>query len=1002
MRRSLQAAVLVGVALLPRLTAHAQEQRAAIEGIVRDAQAAAAPDVTVLIRSATGLSVETVTDEAGLYRFASLPPGRYEVSARRSGSVPARATVVNVDLRLGQQLEIDMTLQVAGPDETVEVVRESPLVAVTQSVHATNLRNEAIEKLPRGRDFTSLATQAAGVNYEAKLSGISIDGSTSAENRVVIDGVETTDTWLGTPGQFLVTDFVEELQVKSSGYSAEYGGSTGGVLNAITRTGSNAWHGDALLYWSGDALDAPPRPTLQLSPLDTSRAEYVTYAEDGYDQFEPGFTLGGPIVRDRIWLFAGYIPSFRPLDRTVTFLADGTTGTFRQDLTRHNAALNLTARLGRRWYAKGAFSMGRQRQSGLLPALDGTSNPAASYSIDEVTPNYSVSASLDFIPTSRAYLSLRGGYFFKDLYNEGVYRGDRYDYRTSSVGLPGVAPEYQQPAGYANVVTNTSRERGKGPHLGIQLDGTVFVSAAGQHQMKGGVQLDRVGLDTFVGGTGNGITINWGQRFAGSSGPYGFYVVRSNTRYPNLGFLTLGEATVSNVGIFLQDAWTLGKRLTLHVGLRTENEDVPSLLQDPRVPKTAIHFGFGDKLAPRLGFAWDATGDGRTKAYGSWGVFYDITKLQLSFGFGGLDWVRYWYTLDTGDVGAIVDNPDCPPACPGRLILGPVALASPLNDPSDNHIDPDLRQMRLQEMVLGVEREIAPHLAVNARYVHKQVDRAVEDVGTLDAQQSEIYTIGNPGFARVASFVPSGGTTPLPFPKAVRDYDAFEIGLDKRFSGHWSGRLSYTWSRLYGNYSGLAQSDEDGRVTPNLGGNFDYPLMAFDERGQPVYGVLATDRPHQVKAYLLVDIPFGTSIGAGFFGASGIPRTRLATFVPGHAYGVMYRGRNSDGRLPFLSQLDLYLQHRFRLGERVALTLSANVVNVFNQAVATNYYAFELFGGGLSSGQAIQVDETELYATDVDTQALIEQQGLLRDARFLMDSGYQAPRTIRLGIKLGF
>jgi hypothetical protein len=985
--------VVVGLALLACPQARAQEQRAALEGVVRDTQGAAVPGVAVLVQSPTGVSVETITDGAGVYRFASLRPGRYELTARLSGFAPAR--VVNVDLRLGQQLEIDVALQPASLAETIEVVSESPLVAITQSVHATNLRGEEIEKMPRGRDFTSLATQAAGVNNEQKMSGLSIDGSTSAENRVVIDGVETTNTLVGTPGQYLVTDFVEELQVKSSGYSAEYGGSTGGVLNAITRSGGNGWHGDALLYWSGDALDAGPRPTLQLAPSDTSRAEYVTFPEDDYDQLEPGFTLGGPIVRDRLWFFAGYVPSFRPLDRSVTFLADGTTGSFRQDLVRHHAALNLTSQLGPRWRAKATFSTGRQAQRGLLPASDGSGSPAADYSIDEITPNYSVSASVDFSPSSRALLSLRTGYFFRDLYNEGVYRGDRYAYQTSSLGLPGVPVEYQQPRGYANVPTNRSQDRGKGPHLAVQLDGTIFFTAAGQHQLKGGAQLDRVGLDVFVGGTGNGITVFWGQAFAGSRGPYGYYFVNSNSLFPNLGLLTAGEATVSNLGLFLQDAWTIGTRLTLHLGLRTENEDVPSLSRDPRIPETAIHFGFGDKLAPRAGFAWDATGDGKTKLYGSWGVFYDITKLQLSYGFGGIDWMRHYYTLDTGDIGAIVDNPDCPPACPGRLIRGSVGLSPPLNDPDANHIDPDLAQMRLQEFVVGVERELAPSLSVTARYVHKQVDRAVEDLGALDAQQTPVYWIGNPGFGKAASFYPAGGTTPLPFPKAVRDYDAVELALDKRHSGNWSARVSYTWSRLYGNYSGLAQSDEDGRVEPNIGLNFDYPLMSFDERGEPVYGVLATDRPHQLKAHLLFDLPFGTSLGARVFGASGIPRTRVAQFVVG--YDVMYRGRNSDGRLPFLSQLDLYLQHQFRLGDRLRLTLSANVINALDQGTATDYYARELF-----AGQAIQVDEVQFYSTGVDTQALIAQQRLVRDARFLMDSGHQAPRSIRLGFKLGF
>ena len=230
----------------------------------------------------------------------------------------------------------------------------------------------------------------------------------------------------------------------------------------------------------------------------------------------------------------------------------------------------------------------------------------------------------------------------------------------------------------------------------------------------------------------------------------------------------------------------------------------------------------------------------------------------------------------------------------------------------------------------------------------------------------------------------------------MRDYDAVEIGLDKRLSDHWSARLSYTWSRLYGNYSGLAQSDEDGRVSPNVGRNFDYPLMSFDERGEPVYGVLATDRPHQLKAQVLFDFAFGTSVGASWFGASGIPRTREAAFIPGNAFPVMYLGRNSDGRLPFFSQLDLYAQHQLRLGSKVRLTLSANVINLLNQGTATNFFPTELF-----QGQAVKVAETDFYQ-GIDTQALIAQQKLVGDARFLMASGYQAPRSIRLGVKVGF
>ena len=972
----------------------AQEQRGAIEGVARDPHRGVMPGVAVLARSATGLAVEAVTDGSGTYRFASLPPGRYELTASLSGFVPAR--VANIELKLGFELHVDLKLEPAGVTETVEVVGESPLVAITQSSRATSLRDEEIEKMPRGRDFTSLATQAAGSNDERKLGGVSIDGSSGAENRVVVDGVETTDTWVGTPGLYVVTDFVEELQVKSSGYSAEYGGSTGGVLNAITKTGTNAWHGDALLYWSGDDLNASPRQSLRLDPTNANVAQYVTYPEDQFHALEPGFTLSGPLVRDRLWLFAGYVPSFRPLDRTVTFLSDGTTGTFHQDLRRDHAAVNLTAQLGSRWRAKASFGMGRWKQSGNLPNLDGSSNPAADYSIDTIYPNYSVSASVDYTPSSRVMLSLRAGYFFNDMYNEGVYRGDRYVYQTSAIGYPGVPPEYQQPRGYANVPTNSASDRMHGPHLGIQLDGTFYFDGAGRHQLKGGVQFDRLGLDALYGQTGNTIQLYWGQAFSGQRGPFGYYRVTSNDVLPNLGSISEGEAYENNVGLFLQDAWTIGGRLTLQLGLRTENEHVPSLLNDPRAPSTAIHFGFGDKLAPRVGFAWDATGDGKTKVYGSWGVFYDVTKLSLTFGFGGTKAVVYWYTLPTGDISTIVDNTACPPTCPGNLILGPVNFVVPTNSPDDNRIDPGIEQMKVEEAVLGVEREIAPNLSVSARYVHKQLDQALEDIGTIDAGQNELYTVGNPGYGWAATFYPQGGTDPIPVPKAKRDYDAVELAVNRRLSNHWSARASYTWSRLWGNYSGLAQSDEDGRVSPNVGRNFDYPMMSFDENGEPVYGVLATDRPHQFKAQVLFDFAFGTSVGVNWFGASGIPRTREAAFIPGNAFPVMYLGRNSDGRLPFFSQLDLYAQQEFRLGSKVRLTLSANVINLLNQDTATNYFQTELF-----TGQAVTVAETDFY-NGINTQALIAQQRLVRDARFLMDSGYQAPLSLRLGVKLGF
>ena len=265
-----------------------------------------------------------------------------------------------------------------------------------------------------------------------------------------------------------------------------------------------------------------------------------------------------------------------------------------------------------------------------------------------------------------------------------------------------------------------------------------------------------------------------------------------------------------------------------------------------------------------------------------------------------------------GDIGTIVDNPDCPPACPGSLILGPVDYSQPVNDPENNQIDPALRPMRLQEAVLGVEREVKPGLSVSARYIHKQVDMAVEDIGTLDAELNPLYAIGNPGYGRAATFYPQGGTSPLPFPKPKRDYDAVELALDKRLSDHWSARASYTWSRLYGNYSGLVDSYLGGSLRTRRARSTTPSCRSTSVASSPTACWPPTARTSSRPS------SSSTSRSGRAWARTGsarrIPRTRSAAYVPSQAYPVSYRGRGSDGRLPFLSQLDVHLQHQLRLG----------------------------------------------------------------------------------------
>jgi hypothetical protein len=301
--------------------------------------------------------------------------------------------------------------------------------------------------------------------------------------------------------------------------------------------------------------------------------------------------------------------------------------------------------------------------------------------------------------------------------------------------------------------------------------------------------------------------------------------------------------------------------------------------------------------------------------------------------------------------------------------------------------------MKMQEAAVGFEHQLSPLMALSVRYVHKQIDRAIEDTGSLDARGNEIYIIANPGegLTKLAFTNPN-----VNLPKPKRDYDAVEFAFDKRYADNWFLRASYLWSRLHGNYSGLSQGDENGRVSPNVGRLYDYPAMMFDERGHPVFGALPTDRPHQFKTQVIYTLPIGTSMGANYYLSSGVPVTRELGILPASNYPVQYLGRKSDGRTDTFSQTDFYVQHEFRLGGDRRLQVSLNVLNVFDQETAISRWAtYQLLNG-------VTFDEADFYAGRLDFDRLIREQGVTQDPRFLQNSFFQAPISARVGVKFIF
>jgi len=985
--------LLIGALVAP---VWAQEQRGSIEGVVKDASGAVLPGATVEADN-NGRITSTVTDAVGVYRFPSLAPGNYRVSANLQGFVAKE--VVEVRVGLGQIKKVDFALPLAGVAESVTVTAETPLVDVRQSARQTNIRAEQLELLPQGRDFTTLVTQAPGANNESKLGGISIDGASAGENRYIIDGIETTDIQDGTSGTNLIADFVEEVQVKSSGYTAEFGGATGGVINVITKSGTDNFTGTAGFQFQGSSLAGARRPTLRASLTNpATTAEYVSYPKDDETRVEPGFALGGPVAKGRAWFFGAYQPALTNTDRVVSAstAVNPSASAFNEDqsITTHNITGNLTTQLSNNLRGRVAYNNSWRKESGLLPALAGTDASSTDYSKGSTFPNYSVSGNLDWVVSPKLFFGVKGGYRFSDVFDENVPEVPRIIFSTgNNLSFPEVPASLRQSTGYQNIPSNQKITRDQQTRLYFQADGTIYGNMGGAHQLKFGVQYDRLGNNVLSGESNNIVRLRWNTQLVSSDpttrGTYGYYQVRSNGAVPKQGFITEGDIKMNVIGLFIQDAWTINNKLTVNLGVRTEQEKVPTYTTGADIPEFGVEFGFATKLAPRAGFAYDVRGDGKWKVAGSWGVFYDIFKLELPRGsFGGDKWLEYYYTLDTFDYTNLTASAQCPPACPGRLLRGPVDFRHPSF--GSDAIDPDLKPMKQQEATFSLDHQLNDVMALGVRYVHKQIDRAIEDTGSLDAGGNEIYVIANPGEGLTALAHPG-----VALPKPVRDYDSVEVAFDKRMSNNWYLRTSYLWSRLYGNYSGLSQSDENGRTSPNVGRLYDYPLMMFQDGGQPALGLLPTDRPHQFKTQFIYQFGFGTSIGVNQYVASGLPVTREIGIYPPNTLPVQYLGRGSDGRTDVFSQTDFLVQHGFKLGSR-EIQLSLNVLNLLNQDTAVSKFSTYQYSGGVIP------DEDAFYGGRQTLASLITSQRVPQDPWFLMNNGFQAPIQARIGVKLLF
>ena len=944
-------------------TAVSQENTGRIDGTVVDESGASIPGAKLQATS-PGLprEISTVSDGSGNFVFPSLPPGVYTITVSKTGFSTLRQE--NVQVSLGSRVTLSPKLAVGSVTQTVEVADTAVSLDVTSSRTATNITSEVASTLPRSRNFNSLLQLAPGVRLEAKsgnagVGGVSVDGASGSENVFVIDGVEVSDTLNGSLRRAynIPFEFLSEVQIKSGGFEAEYGGANGGVINVATKSGTNAFHGEALYQITSSQFNPRPRGTWLNSPLNADAPDFFAAPKDQWRNQYPGFTIGGPLIKNRVYFFAGYMPEITETVRTNKYnsapnlplppLALYGTRQYRQDVKQHYSLMRVDYAATSKLQINSSWTWSPLKINGTLPSADVRRAPLSNdLSVTGgYLPSQAYTASGTYAVSSKFVLSARYGYRYLNdkSTNYGLPGVPFYTYQAASAAskVP-VDPAYAGTNQFASSSSTLATARDITTRHNIYLDGTNLFNFKGQHSLKYGYAINRQGNDVATDYTNGRFNIYWGETYNRGSitnrtGTYGYYSWEDGVR--------LNSAVSSqNQGFYVQDSWRIHKRVTLNLGVRFENEFLPPYKKEQAGVKIAnpIAFGWADKIAPRLGAAWDLFGDGKWKLSGGYASVFDVMKLNLARGsFGGEFWVSHVYELNSP---AVTTLGKANPGVLGKEIISYDNRTIPINSQGviDGN-DPDLKPYQTREYHVTIDHQLNNRMVAGVRLARKTLVNSIDDIGVLDAEDNEQYLIGNPGrgLTRDTKSI-YGAKTPngkeFLVPQATRNYTSVEFSVRGRLTNHLLLNTSYSWSRLYGNYAGLANSDENGRSNPNNDRAFDLPFYYFDASGSQknVFGLLATDRPHTFKMYVGYDVK--SKLGTTFFGAtqnawSGTPLSTLVIYQSAPTYP---NGRGDLGRTQAYIQSDAQISHSIPLGERVNIRFEANAINVLNQAAVTN------------------------------------------------------------------
>jgi outer membrane receptor for ferrienterochelin and colicin len=833
-------------------------------------RAQAGAQITITNES-TGLSRTVTVGSDGTYRIAQLAPGNYTVTA---GGAPVAVNVsvggtTTVNLSSGGAVELD-TVQVVG----ARVVNR---VDVYSTESATNINREEIARLPVDQNLASVALLAPGVvNSGATFGGLTFGGSTVAENAIYINGLNVTDLYLRRGFSEMPFGFFEEFQVKTGGYSAEFGRSTGGVLNAVTRSGGNEFEGGVELTfepssWSSQEEDRPHGDG-------TFHNDRMSRDDGSF--YKANVWGSGPILKDRLFFFAMYeLRDFhsQDLDTSAAFNTQSKNDFWGLKLDWHlneNHLLELLAfsDLGDSTTKTSAYNFSTDTHgvdTGEATTGSGGDNWSLTYT-GHFTDNFTAKA-LYGVNERRAI----GSSPWDDVCSSVARSGD------PNPGRPGCHPTNLR-------VSNRWDER-----EASRLD---FEWTLGDHLLRFGWDQEIMNSDSLIYNPGSSTP---GEAFAytvqafsaggvlanGTPAPPGTTAIIDARRY-----LTGSPIETKAQAFYIEDNWSVTPNLLLQIGVRADmfHNKLAS-------GGTFTKSDFGDMISPRLGFSWDVKGDGTTKLFGNAGRYYLPLTNKLADAFGGGILDEHTYYVFNGwsqQVDPINGTPYQFPIFGPQI--GPINTESNAPAPTDvsTVVARDLEMVYQDEYIVGFQQAIDQAWSYGINATYRKVSNAVEDVRINHLPGCPGYSefpILNPGEVNtlfceatgeyvtfdsaVDGYIASGSGAISGYKKPERTYKAVEFQLDRAWDDKWAFNASYLWSKSEGNIEGPVNSDL-GYADTNLVQFYDHP--AVNER----YGVLFNDHRHQIKlrgSYALNDIwSFGGTVSA----VSGGPITAFGVRWP--------------------------------------------------------------------------------------------------------------------------